>query len=320
MGMNMIEYMSCGNIMSDTVVDDDGKISRISMGGPAFYALSGIRLWTKNVKLVSQTGADFADSYGKWMKLNGITEESVRYELEHLTQIQLHYDQNDKGFSYSPKYSLEYLGYLKTHPRDIDEAADGYPIKGIYMANDTDRIVWEKLNKVKQKHGFKIMWELEYKLPFFITKEDYQDAIRKVLPFVDIWSLNYNEASAIFGIERNDDEAIIKKIQDMPANFCFYRVGVRGSFMISRTEAVFCPSITPAGPAVDPTGCGNCSTGAAMYAFVSGHSLAETAAMANVSAGYNVSQFGVWPEYSEAIMENAALQARKLLKKTVELR
>ena len=43
-GEKMIEYLSCGNIMSDTVARDDGTFSSENIGGPALYALAGIRL------------------------------------------------------------------------------------------------------------------------------------------------------------------------------------------------------------------------------------------------------------------------------------
>ena len=79
-----IEYLACGNIMSDRIEDREGNLSEWNMGGPAFYALSGMRIWTKDCKLVCKTGADYADTYGKWMDANGVTRESVREELEHV--------------------------------------------------------------------------------------------------------------------------------------------------------------------------------------------------------------------------------------------
>ena len=47
-----IEYLACGNIMSDRIERQDGSFSEWNMGGPAFFTLSGIRLWTKACKLV----------------------------------------------------------------------------------------------------------------------------------------------------------------------------------------------------------------------------------------------------------------------------
>ena len=66
----MIEYLACGNIMSDIVENAQGEVSPIHIGGPAMYALAGIRMWTKNCKLVAQAGEDYRNTYGRWMDDN----------------------------------------------------------------------------------------------------------------------------------------------------------------------------------------------------------------------------------------------------------
>jgi len=59
----MIEYLACGNIMSDNVIAADGTESGWHIGGPALFALAGARLYTDKCKLVCRTGADYVDSY-----------------------------------------------------------------------------------------------------------------------------------------------------------------------------------------------------------------------------------------------------------------
>lgn len=71
--------------------------------------------------------------------------------------------------------------------------------------------------------------------------------------------------------------------------------------MIKGNEAWHCPSIDPAGPTVDPTGCGNCSTGAAAYALSSGFDLRESLVMANVAAGFNAAQYGPIPNMDASV-------------------
>lgn len=309
-----ISYMACGNIMSDRIQGLDGSYSEWNMGGPAFYALSGIRLWTPEVKLVCKTGADYAGSYGKWMDQNGVSRESVRVEMEHHTRFTLSYNP-DGSFTPVPSYSMEHLGFLKTHADDIDEAAQGYSIKGIYMAHCLDRVIWENLRRVKEKHGFRIMWEIEYAGAYRkaagISREEVRDRVKHVLETADAWSLNCNEAADLFDLPREDDAAIINELQKLPTAFTFYRVGSRGSYAVTPTNAYFCPSLLPAGPAVDPTGCGNCSTGTAGYAYFAGYHPAMVAAMANVSAGFNVAQRGPYRQYNEQTLALAKEAAQK---------
>lgn len=314
-----IEYLACGNIMSDRIEDKEGNLSEWNMGGPAFYALSGMRIWTKQCKLVCKTGADYAESYGKWMDNNGVSRESVRVELEQHTRYTLKYNK-DGSFIPTPSFSPEHLGFLKTHADDIDEAAEGYKVKAIYMAHNLDYVVWKNLNRVKEKHAFKIMWEIEYAGAYRksqgISREEVIERIRYILQNgADAWSLNSNEAADLFDISKNNDEAIIREIQKLPTEFTFYRVGDRGSYAVTPTDAYFCPIIMPFGESVDPTGCGNCSTGAAGYAYFSGKEPAMVAAMANVAAGYNAAQRGPFPLYSDKIMEDAKELAEDLLGK-----
>ncbi len=312
----MTEYLACGNIMSDVVVDsvgkteasEIGKTGKLYIGGPAMYALSGMRLWTKSCKLVSHTGADFVDDYKPWMDRNGLTSESIIPLLEHVTVHELSYDREDGGYNFASRYGQEHLGYLKTRPADIEEACDP-GVKGMYMAQNCDSVWWEQFAKVKEKTGIKMMWEIEYSAA---TKRNVTlEKIKWCAGFADMWSINHNEASHLFKIPRENDEDIINEIMKMPVELTLYRVGQRGSFAVTPTNAYFCPAIDPHGPSVDPTGCGNNSTGAAMYAHVAGNDPLMVAIMANISSGYNAMQFGPVPIYTDDIMAEAKALADK---------
>lgn len=299
----MIEYLACGNVMSDQVEYEDGTCSPFHMGGPALYALAGIRLWTEKCKLVTQTGADYVDSYGKWMDDNGLTHESILVETERVSRMTLRYRTEDKGFQYEAHQTQEYLGYLKTHPYHIDAAATN-GVKGMYMAQNLDKVVWSNLAKVKEKYGFKIMWEIEYGSAVMNTTSKLEK-IKDVLQVADMWSINHNEASDLFGIPRDRDEDIIAEIMQLPVEFTLYRVGKRGAYAVTPSGAFFCPSINPLGESVDPTGCGNNSTGAAMYAWVEGYTPDLVVVMANISAGFNAAQHGPHPVFTPEVMQSA---------------
>lgn len=299
----MSRYLCCGNIMSDAVEDKNGIVSDIHPGGPAFYALAGVRLWTGDCRLVSQAGEDYDGIYGKWLDDNGISRKSVRVSAENCTQHILRYDRSDGVYSWRSVYGQENLGFLKTTPEHIEEAISD-DTAGFYLAQNTDKVFWRKLEDIKSRRNVKMMWELEH----------YKDLRRvmDVIGIADMWSLNLTEASLLFDlpVEREDD--IINRIMKMPVEMTLFRVGKRGAYCVTPTDAVFCPSVDIA-ESIDPTGCGNCSTGAAMYAHLAGHSPAEVVAMANISAGFNAAQFGPYPLFTE---EETA-RARKLLEETI---
>ncbi len=297
----MSKYLSCGNIMSDYVEQADGTLGEIHMGGPAFFALTGIRLWSRECKLVCRAGADYVDSYGKWMTTNGLSCASIHVAADHCTQHILKHHK-DGTYGWRSRFGQELLGYLKTRPEDIEEALTP-EVKGIYMAQNVDKVYWQKVSRLKEKYDFRFMWELEA-MPEHLSEDEWLPAVKNVIENADMWSLNSSEASQLFGIPKENEEDIISEIMKMPVEMTLFRVGKKGAYAVSPSAAIFCPSIDVAS-SVDPTGCGNCSTGAAMYAHVNGYSLKEVVIMANIAAGYNAAQYGPYMNFSDDVTENA---------------
>jgi len=300
--MNYKKFVSCGNIMLDTVEHDNGARTEIHIGGPSMFALAGIRLYTKECGLVCQGGSDHVDKYRDWMRANRLGCDYIRVSADHCTQHVLRHH-TDGTYEWKSRYGQQLMGYLKTTPEHIDAATDD-TTEGIYLAQNTDKVFWGKLNEVKRKKNFKIMWELELPHPDDGIAEDKLKRVMDVVPFADMWSLNVVEASYLFDIPRDDEHSIIKRIMDMPVELTLFRVGKKGAYAVTPSDAVFCESIDITA-SVDPTGCGNNSTGAAMYAHVSGHSPKEVVVMANIAAGYNAAQLGPYPKYSDEDMQNA---------------
>ena len=305
----MPEYLACGNIMMDVIESNDGTFSHPSLGGPAFFALEGIRLFTEDCALVCQAGADFESTYSHWMQRNTVSEQYVRISADHCSQHILKYNEDGSGnFTCRSRYGEELLGYLKTTPEHIDVAAHG--TKGIYLAQNTDKVFWSKLDKVKHRHGFKMMWEIEATT----IEEDLMDRAREVIHLADMWSVNLNEATGLFKIPIQNEEDILNEIMKLPVELTLLRVGARGAYTVTGNTAVFCEAIDIT-DTVDPTGCGNCSTAAAMYAHVAGYEPRMVVAMANVAAGYNAAQFGVYPHITSEVMKDALALATSFSEK-----
>ncbi len=292
----MAKYLACGNIMSDTVIQKDGSYGALHIGGPAMFALAGIRTFTADCKLVCGAGADYEDSYGKWLDVNGLSRESVRVVCEHCTQhVIRHYE--DNSYKSESRFGAEVLGYMKTHPGHISHAISS-DTKAFYLAQNDDLVFWKNIAYLKEKTGVKMMWEMESKVTDL-------ERLKRVIFIPEMFSLNHFEASNLFGIPKENDEDIINELMKFGCDLVYYRVGPRGAYAISGNRAVFCESVDPYGESVDPTGCGNCSTGAAMFAFMEGYDLAMTAAIAAVAAGFNAAQYGPVPYVDAGVTETA---------------
>lgn len=299
-----MDYIAAGNVMVDKVKFADGAETDIHIGGPAFFALSGIRLWTENCMLVSSVGADFYDYYGEWLDSNGIPRDGIKVKTEHTTMHVLDY-KPDGTYGHMSVYGYENLGYLKTTPEDIGMFAKG--TKGVYLAQNIDKVFWEKLAREKERCGFKFMWEIEMSAAF----DGGEQNIVELLKIADAASLNIQEAARLFGLTVQDEEKILKRLETWPVDLILFRVGERGCYTISKGKHWFIPSLGRE-TAVDPTGCGNNSTGSALYAYCEGYDPIMVGIMANIASSYNVRQYGPYPLYTKEITEEAYRLAKEL--------
>lgn len=306
-----MEYVIGGNVMLDSVRFADGtEHARESIGGPSTFAYSGVKLWTDNVMQCSRVGEDYHTLFDPWMEKNGVEAKGFKVVIDRCNHSYLVYFED--GTYGADKSKLdetaigEYtqnMGYMKTSPQDIGEFTKGGGVKGIYQAQNCDKVWWDELGKIKARDGFKVMWEIEG------PSADVRllDKVRYACQYVDIFSINIQEAQNLFGV--TGDEACIAKLQELPVDVTLFRVGQRGLYSVTKDQAIYLPPAP--GPVVDPTGCGNTSTGAALYAYCEGKDPLMIGIMANVASAQNIRQFGVIPDFG-AVREEAYAQAEEL--------
>ena len=280
-----MDFIAAGNVMVDEVVLATGGTSDIHMGGPSFFALVGMKVWTDDCLLRANVGADFERYFGQWFDHNGVTRAGIEVRADHCNHsiITYHADGSYQGKSV---YGLENMGFLRCRPEDVERYCQR--ARGVYLAQDADLIVWDGLLKVRDQYGYKMMWEIEAR---WAIPEKLDDII-SIAKRVDMFSINMNEASILFGIDQSRTTDILQKIADWGVPYVFLRAGHKGSYAIAGGKATFIPSVGSE-QAVDSTGCGNCSTGAAAYAYAAGYSPVEASVMGNISAYFNVLQYGV---------------------------
>ena len=127
---------------------------------------------------------------------------------------------------------------------------------------------------------------------------------------VDIFSINIEEAQNLFECE--GDEACIKGLQELDVDMTLFRVGSRGAYVVTRNDSLHLPPAP--GPVVDPTGCGNTSTGSALYAYTEGKDPLMVGIMANIASSQNIRQYGIIPDML-AVREESYKMAEELYNK-----
>lgn len=305
------EYVIAGNVMLDKVVFLDGNVSgRESIGGPATFAYSGVRIWTDNVMQCSNLGADYETLFTPWIEKNNVVTDGYKVICDRCNHSIMYF--KDKSGAYmtrdeirayeetlpeEEKEALKWLkndawqdfGYMKTSPEEIERWTKGGNVKGVYVAQNADRTFWKKLSAIKERDGFKLMWEIEGPWAHVHYLQDVKEICAAA---IDIFSLNIEEAQVLFDCE--GDEACIKALQELDVDMTLFRVGQRGAYIVTKDDAFLLPPAP--GPVVDPTGCGNTSTGGALYAYAEGKDPLMVGIMANIASSMNIRQYGIIPD------------------------
>ena len=305
-----MEYIVAGYNMITDIYYPDGRVLKGSPGG-SFYSAAGIKMWRDNLAYVGTAGPDFIDFYGKFY-----ADNNIRTVISEVLPKTLSYDliyAPDGSWTERCSYGEEYEAMAKDVGRLTPEMFASLcdeSTKGIYIEASLSAKIADDFDALKSllPKG-KLMWEVNTEDLFDPAKKE---AILERIEKVDIYSVNLHEAKAFFGKETCEE--VVSEIQKI-GKPCFLRLGEEGAGLITADSAVFAPPVDVE-TSVDPTGCGNCSTAAALIGFAEGLPPFDTVMMANIAAGYNARQVGPWPVVTEKTREEAyaMLEAAKINK------
>lgn len=301
-----MEYIVAGYTMVNDVNFADGSSVKGFLGGSAF-SVAGIKMWRDSIGYVGVAGEDFDETHGEFYSRNNIAL-NVEKRFPNTLYYVLDYFE-DGSWKETCLGGEAYEDEVYEKSRFGAEAfADfaGDDTKGIYIeATLNTQIVYE-FDKLKAMiPNGKIMWEI---FTSELVPEKY-DEITELIGHVDYFSINFNEAKTFFGISTLEEA--IEKIQAI-GKPCFFRCGTMGAYIVTPDEVTFLAAAA-AEHCIDETGCGNCSTAAALIGLCEGLPAKETLAMANISAMYNTKQYGPWQYTDSDIRKEAEALKEKLL-------
>ncbi len=291
-----MKYLVTGCTLLNDINFADGSKAEGFLGG-TIYTVNGIKPFSDEVLFVTTAGADFEEHFGDYYRRNKLSTQGVEFVLPKTQYNTLEYAADGRWWEYS-KYGKDFekewgpkaiiqASYITKHSSD--------QTSGIYFESSVEEPVWKNLVDIrKAAPNAKIMWEIP---TFDIDNPKVKNDIKALIDKCDIYSLNLPESMTYFDTKSEEEsiEAIIALGKP-----CFFRVGIKGAYMIVNEEAWFAPSIG-SDKSVDPTGCGNCSTGTAMYGYCEGLHPLKTVILANLAASLNVLQFGPYPLFTNEL-------------------
>lgn len=304
-----MDFVAVGNTMRDSVVLEDGTVTASHMGGPSPFAYTGIRIWDDSVQMLTNVGADYEQYYGQWIKDNNICTDGISVVADKTHNFVLCYRPDGTysadNFMEKAKYHHE-IGYMEVRPSQFECTKDA---KAVYFFFDcANRVFWDQLKEYKQKYGWQMMWEMNGESAVPRNLEKVKGIIKDLN--IEMFSLNWPETKTFFSLNDNQKEEGIRQLSQLGAEMVFLRDGTNGSYVIVGDKYWHFDMIDMGG--VDPTGCGNSSTGAAMYAYYTTKDPIMTGIMANISSSFNALQYGAIPKIDNAMRQKANQMAKEL--------
>ena len=291
-----MKYLITGSTILNDMHYADGSKAEGYLGG-TIYTVAGIKPFCDDVFFVTTAGPDFDTYYGEYFRNNHLSTDGVQFVLPKTQYNTLEYDTQGRWWEYS-KYGKDYE--KQWGPKSLIQAEYvarycNEETRGIYFESGVEEPVWKGLADIrKAAPNARIMWEIP---TYDIDTPAVHKKIAELIERVDIFSLNLPESMTYFGTQ--SEEASIEAILALEKP-CFFRVGEKGAFMIQEGKAWFAPAVGVEN-SVDATGCGNCSTGSAMYGFCEGMHPLRSVILANLAASLNARQFGPYPLFTAAL-------------------
>ncbi len=270
-------------VLSNVIIDDlslaDGTHLPNTLGGAATYAATAARLWWDDVAVVAGVGDDFDAVTAGRSRPTGCAGRGIcPRPAHHPVPARLPPGRQPYRDARLWRRSLRAPpGRARGHPGALRPAA------GTYIFRDLDAAFWESLRRVRADLGI-VLWELHADA---ITGR-WAD-VAALMPLVDLFSLNLQEARAVFG--DLSPGRVCDAVLEAGAAAVVLRMGGEGALVATPDCRV--RVIPPPSPVIDVTGGGNAFCGGFLAGWLLRPGEPEFASRrAAASAAHALGQFG----------------------------
>lgn len=296
-----MKYLVVSTAVTDDIVFPDGRRKEGLSGGAGIYALSGIKVWTDEVMIVTGVGRDYLPLHGEWFARNRLATAGLTVKGEHTPRTTVQYFADGEREE-TPRFGLDHYRTMEPTPADLSRHCAA--AAGVYIFKNAVPAFWEAVFDLKKRHGFKLMWEIAADAA---TPENYPQ-VATISRHVDVFSINREEAFHLFATRRTDE--VVGRLRALNLPLVFLRRGKETALLITNEKTYQAPVIRET-RVVDATGGGNSSSGAVLYGFCAGEDPLMAGIMGSISAGYSISQFGPPPLLDEELRGAALRLAAK---------
>ncbi|MGF7237220.1 MAG: carbohydrate kinase family protein [Frankia sp.] len=296
-------YVVFGHLIIDDLQFPDGSHADARLGGAGTYAALGAALVSgERVGLVSGVGRDVSASHLTWLASWGIDTSALIERGRQTPRSRIAY-RRDGSRSETPLLGDEHFTSMDPTVGDLPTA--WAEPRGVYFFADHDAWQWPALLEWARCRGAQVMWEISATSCNPAAFTEMTERLRSV----DILSINLSEAQALTGLQ--DPIECADRLRQAGVCLVTLRMGAEGALVADRNEIVAGDAAVWE-PVIDPTGAGNCHSGAFLAAWCQTGNLRRTAALASAAAAMVLGHHGVPPPRSPSSQPSITRRAARV--------
>jgi sugar/nucleoside kinase (ribokinase family) len=279
-------YVAFAHLIVDDLKLADGRHIDDQLGGAGTYAALGASLTGgQRAALTCGVGADLSPQHRAWLRSWNIDTTGLVTRGPHTPRSRVVYGA-DGTRTETPIHGHDHFASME--PAVDDLPAEWDRIQGVYFFAADDAPQWPALLDRVRQDSATVLWEISADS----CHADRFDAVSSRMRDVDVLSINLDEARTL--CDAFDPLVCLTRLRSAGPAVIALRAGPAGSLIAAGTRTLQVGA-APVERVVDPTGAGNCYSGAFLAAWCQTHDPQESAALAAASAAMVLGHFGVPP-------------------------
>ena len=140
-------YLVVSTAVIDQIILPNGIPQKPVLGGAGIYALSGIKVWDDDVKIITGVGEDFLASQGAWFAKNNLTTAGLIIRDKNTPHTLIQYFDDGERLE-TPTFGSDHYHRLMASAADIGRHCTIDTI-GVYVFRDTEPEFWQEMVRLK---------------------------------------------------------------------------------------------------------------------------------------------------------------------------
>jgi sugar/nucleoside kinase (ribokinase family) len=283
--MTAPSWVVFAHLIIDNLHLPDGTVVEGRLGGAGTYAALGAALSsTAPVALVSGVGLDLGPEHRSWLDSYGIDTSALAVRGDHTPRSIVQYSE-DGSRAETPVLGEQHFRTMD--PTVADLPTDWTTAQGAYFFARHDAWQWPQvLDWTRQRHAA-LMWEISADA----CTADQFTVVAARLADVDMFSINLTEAQAL--CDATDPYECAATLRAAGAALLVLRMGADGALVADTDDLITTPA--EGTHVIDPTGAGNCYSGAFLVSYRQTGNLHHAATTAATAAASVLGTYGVPP-------------------------